>query len=74
MLRAIGCEGVEASSSTSSKGEWSPEKANGLYCLLNKKRIRREKEGREGTEGRKKRGEDSERGHGVTQEVTRYHS
>jgi len=45
LLRAIGWEGVEASSSTGSKGERSPEKAKALYCLLNKKRIRREKEG-----------------------------
>ena len=33
---------MEASSSTGSKGEWSPEKAKDLYCLLNK-RIKREK-------------------------------
>jgi len=32
ILRAIGWEGVEASSSTCSKGERSPKKAKGLYC------------------------------------------
>jgi len=36
VLRAIGCEGVEARSSTSPKGEQLLEKANDLYCLLNK--------------------------------------
>ena len=46
---------MEASSSTGSKGERSPEIAKDLYCLLNKKRIRREKEGREDEEGREKR-------------------
>jgi len=39
VLRAIGCERVEASSSTGSKGKRSPEKAKDLFYLLNKKRI-----------------------------------
>jgi len=56
MLRAIVCEGVAASSSTGSKGEWSPE-AKDLYCLLNKKRIEREKE-EEKKQETEKRGED----------------
>jgi len=44
------------------------ESKKDLHCLLNKKRRRREEEGRE------KRGEDFERGQGVTRVVTRYHS
>jgi len=56
VLRAIRCEGVEASSSTSSKGERLPEKASDLYRLLNKKRIGREKERREETEKEERRG------------------
>ena len=62
MLRAIGCERVEASGSTSSKGERSPEKANDLYCLLNKKRIRRER--REETEKEEREGRRFEEGRG----------
>ena len=57
---------MEARSSISLKGERLPEKANDLYCLLNKKRIRGEKK-RRNREGRKKRGEDCERGQGVTE-------
>jgi len=64
MLRAIGCEGVEASSLTGSEGEWSPEKAKDLYRLLKKKRIEREKE-EEKKQETEKRGEDL-RGQGVT--------
>ena len=34
LLRAIGCERGEASSSTGSKGKWSPEKAKRLILLI----------------------------------------
>ena len=75
VLRTIRREGVAVSSSTNLNGEWSPEKVNDLYYLLNKKRVKREKERREEIrEGREKRGEDCERGQGVAQIVTRYHS
>ena len=44
------------------KGERLPEKANNLYRLLKKKRIRREKERREETEKEERRGEKILRG------------
>ena len=47
---------MEVSSSTGSKGERSLEKAKDLYCLLNKKRIGREKELREETKKEERRG------------------
>jgi len=56
LLRAIGCGGVEASSSTGSKGEWSLEKAKDLYCLLNKKRIEREKKKKRRNKKEERRG------------------
>ena len=56
---------MEASGSTGSKGEWSPEKAKDLYCLLNKKRIKREKELREETRRKREEGQRFERGQGV---------
>jgi len=58
VLRTIGCERGEASSSTGSKGKWSPEKAKDLFYLLNKRTIKREKEEEKKQEGREKRGED----------------
>jgi len=61
-------------SSTSSKGEWSPEKANDLYCLLNKKRIERGKERRDETRRKREEGRRFLEGTGVTQVVMRYHS
>jgi len=57
LLRAIGYERGEASSSTGSKGKWSPEKAKDLFYLLNKKIIKREKEEEKKQEEREKRGE-----------------
>jgi len=65
-LRAIGCKRGEASSSTGSKGKWSPEKAKDLFYLLNKKIIKREKEEEKKQEEREKRGEDLRGDKGVT--------
>ena len=53
MLRTIGCARGEPSSSTGSKGKWSPEEAKDLFYLLNKKTIKREKEEEKKQEGRR---------------------
>jgi len=55
VLRTIGCARGEPSSSTGSKGKWSPEKAKDLFYLLNKKTIKREKEEEKKQEGRRAR-------------------
>jgi len=53
---------VEASSSTGSKGERSPEKAKDLLLIEQEEDWKRKRTKRRDKEGRKKRGEDFERG------------